>query len=116
MSTLAERIIEAMDKSNVSVRQVATACGVTYQAVRKWRTTESKTLEASNLIKLAELTGYEAKWIISGEGPRIRLYARNQAQENTLRVMQDMPQDDQHKVPEIANLLAQHPPKASNGN
>lgn len=32
MSSLADRIIEAMDKAGVSITQVAAACDVSYQA------------------------------------------------------------------------------------
>ncbi len=114
MSSLADRIIEAMDKAGVSITQVAAACDVSYQAVRKWRTADTRHLEAGNLIKLAELTGYEPKWLLTGEGPRVRFYARNEAQANTLKVMEAMPEADQTKIPEIAHLLAKHP-KQGNG-
>jgi transcriptional regulator with XRE-family HTH domain len=114
MSTLAERIIESMDKAGVSVTQVAAACNVSYQAVRKWRTADTLHLDAGNLLKLAELTGFEPKWLLTGEGPRVRVYAKNEAQANTLKVMEAMPEAEQTKVPEIAHLLAKHP-KQGNG-
>jgi transcriptional regulator with XRE-family HTH domain len=115
MSTLADRIIEAMDKSGVSVKQVAAACEVSYQAVRKWRTAETKKLEAGNLVRLAALTGFEPRWILTGEGPRVRYYARTEAQAHTLKVMETMSEDDQTKIPEIASLLGKHPKKEGNG-
>lgn len=115
MSSLADRITEAMDGAQVSVTQVAKACGVSYQGVRKWRTGETINLDASNLLALAEITGYEPKWLLTGEGPRVRRYARNEAQANTLKVMEDLPIDEQAKIPALANLLAQHPTKRGNG-
>lgn len=115
MSNLADRIKEAMDSTHVSVTQVAKTCGVSYQGVRKWRTGETINLDAGNLLALAELTGYEPKWILTGEGPRVRTYARNEAQANTLKVMEALPDNEQAKIPALAHLLAQHPTKRGNG-
>ena len=106
MSTLSERINEAMGKSGVTVRQVATACGISYQAVRKWLTSETQALDGEHLIALSELTKFEAKWLITGKGPQHREYAQNQPQSLALQAMQKLPQGEQYKIPAFVDLLA----------
>lgn len=88
---------------------------MSYQAVRKWIKGETMRVDGEHLIKLANLTGYDAQWIILGTGPKVRVYARTPAQAQTLIAMQSMPPEDEHKVPEIAHLLSQHRKKESNG-
>jgi hypothetical protein len=107
MTTLSDRIIEAMDSSGVSVREVATACKVTYQAVRKWRTMETQSLDGNNLIAFSRLTGYEAEWLMTVAGPKHREYAKNQSQSLTLKAMENMPAEEQHKIPAVIDIFTQ---------
>lgn len=58
-----------MDKSNTDIRTVASTCGVSVQAVYGWLRDEIKDMKNKHLFELAELTGFEAKWIATGEGP-----------------------------------------------
>lgn len=112
--TLSERIIEAMDASGVSVRQVATACGISYQAVRKWRISETQSLDGNHLVALAKLTGYEPEWLMTERGPKIRTYATNAQQTLTLQAMQKMPEEEQYKIPAVVTLLSEHKKKGTN--
>lgn len=113
MSTLAERIIEAMDTAGVSIKQAAEKCEVTYQAIRKLRIGESQSMDGATLVALSELTGYESKWIISGKGPKHRTYAKNESQALALLAMEKMPASEQYKIPEVVHLFTQ-PKKATN--
>lgn len=66
---LGQRIAHAMTQSKVDVRTVAAKCGTSVQAVYSWMNGEVKDLRNTNLFALADLTGYEARWIGTGEGP-----------------------------------------------
>lgn len=112
--TLSQRIIEAMDASGVSVREVATACKISYQAVRKWRISETLSLDGNHLVALAKLTGYETEWLMTEKGPKIRTYATNAPQTLTLKAMQKMPEDEQYKIPAVVDLFAEHKKKGAN--
>lgn len=114
MSSLSERIFEAMDDSGVSVQQVADACSITYQAVRKWRTKESLSLDGKSLVALSKLTGYECEWLMNGAGPKHRNYAKNEPQALALQAMQKLDTADQYKIPSFVDLLAE-PKKKGNG-
>jgi len=72
MSTLAERVKEAITNSEVDIAALAKACSISVQAVYKWRSGGSKKISGENLIELAHLTGYEARWIIKGVGSKKR--------------------------------------------
>lgn len=70
MSTLAERVKEAITDSGVDITALANACGISVQAVYKWRSGGSQKISGENLVELARLTGYEARWIIKGIGEK----------------------------------------------
>lgn len=70
MGTLGDRVAEAIQESQVSVKAVATACGVTVQAVYAWRRGEIKDLRNEHLFELADITGYNARYIATGKGDK----------------------------------------------
>jgi hypothetical protein len=70
MSTLAERVTEAISLSGTDVQQVAKTCGISVQAVYKWMNGASKTIAGEHLVELARITNFEARWIISGKGEK----------------------------------------------
>lgn len=70
MSTLADRVSEAIKNSGVSAEAIADACDISVQAVYKWKNGLTKTIAGKNLVPLAILTGYEPKWLVSGEGKK----------------------------------------------
>lgn len=114
MSTLSERINEAMKKSGVSIQQVADECKISYQAVRKWCLGETHSIDGSHLIALSELTKFEPKWLMTGHGPKHREYAKNQPQCLALQAMEKLPPEEQYKIPAFIDLLAK--PDGKTGN
>lgn len=70
MKTLAERVKEAIADSGVDIPALAKACGISIQAVYKWRSGGSQKISGENLVELARLTGYEARWIIKNIGEK----------------------------------------------
>ena len=69
MSTLGERVARAINESDVTVKDVAEACGLSVQAIYAWRRGDVKDLRNENLFALADITGFEARWIGTGTGP-----------------------------------------------
>lgn len=66
---LSDRIKYVLDNApNVTVAEIATKCGVSVQAVYKWKRGDVKTIEPENLFVLADLTGFSARWIGTGKG------------------------------------------------
>lgn len=105
MSTLADRIIEAMAAAGLDRTALATRCGVSYQAVRKLTLGESQSMDGKTLICLAKASGFEAEWIMTGSGPKHRTYARNEPQSRTIIAMESLPESEQYKIPEVVALF-----------
>lgn len=70
MTTLQDRIAELMEISGLSVGQLAEIAGVSSSAVSQWKDGPTKALKAGPATRLAERTGYSARWIAEGEGPK----------------------------------------------
>lgn len=66
--TLANRIKKAREAAKLTKSDLARACGVSPASVTQWENGETKTLEGSNLVKIATATGVEANWIATGKG------------------------------------------------
>lgn len=113
--TLAERIEEAISESGVTVAQVAEACGISPQAVYGWMKGETRELMAENAVELAELTGYEAKWLVKEKGPKRRTYAKTPQQAHVLQAMEGMSPYQANMLAKIATTITE-PPSGSNGN
>lgn len=69
---LGERITKAIKDSGRDVREVARACDTSAQAIYVWMRGGVKDLRNANLFALADITGFEARWIATGEGPEQR--------------------------------------------
>jgi len=48
------------------------ACGISRQAVYQWMEVGANSIDGSNLVELAELSGYNARWIANSKGVKTR--------------------------------------------
>jgi len=116
MATQTERIQEALQTSGTTVKAVAQACGITEQAVYAWLKGDTKQISGENLVELAELTGFEARWIAKEVGPKQRIYAKSSQQAHVLKVMQERPEVYSDMIVKIADTVAEQPPNTENGS
>lgn len=105
--TLGQRISRAMTESGKSVEDVAKACDVSVQAVYTWMRDEIKDLRNKNLFPLADLTGFEARWLDTGEGPERPLYRLDSHIGRALAVMEHMPEPYQAQAVKQIDSLAE---------
>lgn len=70
MATIGERVAESINNSESSTKEIAESCGVSVQAVYAWKRGEVKDLRNDNLFALSDATGFEARWIGTGRGPK----------------------------------------------
>lgn len=68
MKTRPERIKFAIEESGNNPTSIAKAVGCTAAAVQQWINGDTKNLKNDLLFKLADATGFEARWIATGEG------------------------------------------------
>lgn len=70
MDTMNERVTLAIRTSGLSASEVGRRLGVSPEAVRQWMNGPTKNLRMRYLFGLAKLTGFEAEWLGTGEGPQ----------------------------------------------
>lgn len=70
--TLPERVADAVAQAEKShkVKKIAELCGVSVQTVYDWRKKKTINLKGETLVELAEVSGLNPRWIISGKGER----------------------------------------------
>lgn len=70
MSTVGERLKEALNDSGAKVAEMAGAVGVTSQAVSQWLSGETKSPSAKNLLRAAAFLRVSGVWLTEGKGPK----------------------------------------------
>lgn len=70
LETLGGRVELALDESGLNPNQAAQKMRCKPQAIYMWISGASKTISSELAFALADLTGFEARWIVKGEGPR----------------------------------------------
>lgn len=70
MGTLQDRIAELMQATGLTVGQMADIAGVSSSAASQWKDGPTKALKTGPATRLAERTGYMARWIADGDGPK----------------------------------------------
>lgn len=70
MNTLQDRIAELMAATGLTVGQMAEIAGVSSSAASQWKDGPTKALKAGPATRLAERTGFRARWIADGDGPK----------------------------------------------
>lgn len=72
MSTLSERLREAMDDANIGQSELARRCNVKQPSVSGWLSGKSKFLRGENLLSAAEVLNVRDEWLATGRGPKER--------------------------------------------
>jgi transcriptional regulator with XRE-family HTH domain len=73
MKTVPERLRYAWEQSGKTQTEIAETCGIERQAVAQWMPEDparATTPTNENLVTLALLTGFELRWLLTGQGPR----------------------------------------------
>jgi transcriptional regulator with XRE-family HTH domain len=79
MSTLEERVLEAIKATGMKVPVLAEKIGVSVQSVYDWMRGKSLgDMKADNLIELAYLAGYEPRWIRKEKGLKKKVITKEQ--------------------------------------
>lgn len=104
MKSLHERVKHAINQSGNTPSSAAKVLGCSPEAVLQWMSGATKNLRPPNLFSLADLTGFSARWIATGEGPQIEAY-KNKAIQHVVQVMENMPPDEQQKLARMADAF-----------
>lgn len=75
MSTLADRLKEAMDDMpEIKAVNIARACGIRSASIVDWQSGRTKKMEGSNLLAAAELLRVNPWWLATGRGDKRAAY------------------------------------------
>lgn len=72
MSTLAERLREAMNDAGIKQVQVARAAGIKPPSVADWLNGKTKNIKGANLVSVAQLLNVSEAWLADGVLPKER--------------------------------------------
>lgn len=110
LDTKAGRIGFVIEKSGHNPASIAKLLGCKAAAVYQWLDGSTKNLKEHLLWKLADITGYEARWISQGEGPA--------KLDNTMKhansVLLAMQPDARYTAVRLLDTLAE--PRKNNGS
>lgn len=70
MTTLAQRMKEALEDAGAIPADLARACKITPTSVSNWLSGETKSLKASTAMRAAEFLGVNQAWLAEGRGPK----------------------------------------------
>lgn len=105
LNTVHERVTHAIEKSGHNASSAARELGCTPEAVLQWMNGTTKNIRPVNLFALADLTGFSARWLATGDGPQIDSY-RNATIQHVVQVMEKLPAEEQGKLARMADAFA----------
>ena len=77
MKLLSDRIHHIIEQTGMSPSFIAKHIGLTASAVLQWESGHTKTIRPEHLFKLADLTGFDPRWIGTGDGPEHNIMQTN---------------------------------------
>lgn len=69
-STFSERLADAMREAGITAAALSAATGASQSAVSQWLSSKIKSLSGEHLFAVADTLGVEARWLLTGQGPR----------------------------------------------
>jgi len=79
MSTLKERLLEAMQDSSLTKTDLWKACGLSSGAITHWFNGSTHTLKGENLLKASKALGVNPNWLATGLGKKEIISNNNNA-------------------------------------
>lgn len=105
-STLAERLRETLVTAGISNADLARLVGVTRSAVTHWVNGTSPNIRPEHLFRIADALNIEARWLATGDGPKIRQRLSAQ-QTKLLAAYHHLPPDAREAVATLMSGIAE---------
>lgn len=107
MTELADRIRTIIEATGLSNSEIAAAAKRTPAAVTQWLSGDVQKISADSAFALADRTGFEARWILFGEGPQ-RLGPINARERALLDHYRQVDEKDRRMVERVAEAAADY--------
>jgi len=98
----AARMRFARNKADKTQRQVAEACGVTFQTVCAWETGQAQDVLSNNLYAVADFLGVNARWLSTGQGEP---YSKDIDLQRLTNQLETLPEDQRDVVKRLIDSL-----------
>jgi transcriptional regulator with XRE-family HTH domain len=76
MNLLCDRVRHILDNCGLTISDLARRIGCTPSTISQWKSGETTRIRPEHLFPFADATGFEARWIGTGEGPARKQPAR----------------------------------------
>lgn len=91
LATMGCRVAYAVRRSGLSVEAIADKIKISKQSIYQWIDGQTKNIRNEYLFAFADVTGLNARWIATGEGPETQPRYEDQRIQHALRVMEALP-------------------------
>lgn len=99
-----DRLHHAMLQSSKTPADLATACGISVQAVYNWLKNPNMNLKNEHLFLVADLMRFEARWIATGDGAERP--AMDESEKSLLERYRAVGATEQEAIRQVAETLA----------
>lgn len=106
-TTPSGRVAIAIELSGKTLEQLAAEIGCTHATLSQWQTGHTKPLNAKAgvLQLLADRTGVELRWLLTGTGPRVSRYVLRDEMQRIATAMQAMEREAPQQIETVVQMV-----------
>lgn len=103
--TLAERIAWAVEHSGKTLERLGEESGCSHAAISQWQTGKTKQIQSDLLLRFADATGVELRWLLTGAGPRLSRYLIGEAMDRVSEALAKLAREEPLQVDTVVRMV-----------
>ncbi len=104
-SSVSGRIAYAVEQSGKSLERLAAEIGCSHVAISNWQTGKTVEIKASLLLAFADATGFEYRWLLTGQGPVLSRYQITESMDRVVDAMAKIAREEPLQVETIVRMV-----------
>lgn len=105
LDTLAKRIAWAVERSGKTLEQLAEEVRCSHAAISQWQTGKTKHIQSDFLLRFADATGVELRWLLTQEGPRVSRHTLTEAMDRVAEALAVLAREEPLQVDTIVRMV-----------
>lgn len=107
ITTPADRIRYAVERSGKTLESIAAEIGCSHAALSQWQTgrTDAQSIKAGLLQQFAEATGTDVRWLLTGKGPQVSRYIRTSELERMALALKAMEKTSPLQIETVVRMV-----------
>jgi transcriptional regulator with XRE-family HTH domain len=105
LGSLAERIAWAVERSGKTLERLAEEVGCSHAAISQWQTGKTKQIQSDLLLRFADATGVELRWLLTQQGPQISRYVITEAMDRVAEALAVIAREEPLQVDTIVRMV-----------